>query len=204
MELPDNQNQRRVVPCEYYQRVSNGVGLELVDAAREMSYAKASRVVTSGLVTKQTVMRKIREAAPAAEAVVRRKVPVLHADADEDHVKLQTGDRRIVPLISAYEGIERNGKRGVCKNVFHCSEFGRKRRSNGTPCEPCAVLQIEQSPCGLECQNTEAVCTHTGGGRVYTYPAANVNDTQKPPRINRFRASCHFRAAPPEWRLYFG
>ncbi len=115
-----------VAGVENYQRVSSGVGLGLVDAAREMSYAKASRVVTSGLVTKQTVMRKIREAAPAAEAVVRRKVPVLHVDADEDHVKLQTGDSRIVPLISVYEGIERNGKRGVCKNVFHCSEFGKK------------------------------------------------------------------------------
>ena len=116
----------QVVGLESYQRVSNGVGLGLVDSAREMSYAKASRVVTGGLVTKQTVMRKIREAQPAVEPVLRQKVAVLHVDADEDHVKLQTGDSRIVPLISVYEGIERRGKRGVCKNVFHCSEFGKK------------------------------------------------------------------------------
>ena len=116
----------QVVGLESYQRVSSGVGLGLVDAAREMSYAKASRVVTGGQVSKQTVMRKIREAQPAAEPVLRRKVSVLHVDADEDHVKLQTGDSRIVPLISVYEGIERNGKRGICKNVFHCSEFGKK------------------------------------------------------------------------------
>ena len=115
-----------VVGLESYQRVSNGVGLGLVDAAREMSYVRASRVVTGGLVTKQTVMRKIREAAPAAASVVRKKVAVLHVDADEDHVKLQSGDSRIVPLVSVYEGIERNGKRGICKNVFHCSEFGKK------------------------------------------------------------------------------
>lgn len=115
-----------VVGLESYQRVSNGVGLELVDAAREMSYTKASRVVTGGLVTKQTVMRKIRDAIPVIEPVVRQKVSVLHVDADEDHVKLQTGDSRIVPLISVYEGIERNGRRGVCKNVFHCSQFGKK------------------------------------------------------------------------------
>ena len=115
-----------VVGLESYQRVSTGVGLGLVDAAREMSYTRASRVVTGGLVTKQTVMRKIREAAPAAAAVVRKKVAVLHVDADEDHVKLQSGDSRIVPLVSVYEGIERTGKRGVCKNVFHCSEFGKK------------------------------------------------------------------------------
>ena len=114
-----------VVGLESYQRVSSGVGMELVNAAREMSYAKASRIVTGGLVSKQTVMRKIREAAPAVETVVRRKLPILHVDADEDHVKLQNGSSRIVPLVSVYEGIERQGKRGVCKNVFHCSEFGK-------------------------------------------------------------------------------
>lgn len=116
----------RVVGLESYQRVSSGVGLGLVEGAREMSYAKTSQVVTGGLVTKQTVMQKIREAAPAVEPVVRQKVAVLHVDADEDHVKLQTGDSRIVPLVSVYEGIERNGTRGICKNVFHCSEFGKK------------------------------------------------------------------------------
>lgn len=116
----------QVVGLESYQRVSSGVGLGLVESAREMSYAKASRVVTGGQVSKQTVMDKIRKAQPAVEPVLRQKVAVLHVDADEDHVKLQTGDSRIVPLISVYEGIERNGKRGVCKNVFHCSEFGKK------------------------------------------------------------------------------
>jgi hypothetical protein len=30
-----------------------------------------------------------------------------------------------VPLISVYEGIEKRGKRGVCRNVFHISEYGR-------------------------------------------------------------------------------
>lgn len=116
----------RVVGLESYQRVSGSVGLGLVEGAREMSYAKTSQVVTGGLVTKQTVMQKIREAVPAVEPVARQKVAVLHVDADEDHVKLQTGDSRIVPLVSVYEGIERNGKRGICKNVFHCSEFGKK------------------------------------------------------------------------------
>lgn len=116
----------QVVGLEGYQRVSSGVCLGLVEAAREMSYTKASRVVTCGQVSKQTVMQKIREAQPVVEPVLRQKIAVLHVDADEDHVKLQTGDSRIVPLISVYEGIKQNGKRGVCKNVFHCSEFGMK------------------------------------------------------------------------------
>ena len=116
----------QVVGLESYQRVSSGVGVGLVESAREMSYAKASRIVTGGQVSKQTVMRKIREARPTMEPVLRQKVSALHVDADEDHVKMQSGDSRIVPLISVYEGIERNGQRGVCKNVFHCSEFGKK------------------------------------------------------------------------------
>lgn len=116
----------QVVGLESYQRVSSGVGLGLVEGALEMSYAKASRMVTGGQVSKQTVMQKIRDAQPAVEPVLQKKVAVLHVDADEDHVKLQTGESRIVPLISVYEGIERSGKRGVCKNVFHCSEFGKK------------------------------------------------------------------------------
>ena len=116
----------QVVGLESYQRVSSCVGVGLVECAREMSYAKASRIVTGGQVSKQTVMKKIRDAQPAVAQVLRQKVAVLHVDADEDHVKLQTGESRIVPLVSVYEGIERNGKRGVCKNVFHCSEFGKK------------------------------------------------------------------------------
>lgn len=52
---------------------------------------------SGGQVSKQTVMRKIREAQPAVKLVLRQKVPVLHAKADKDHVRLQTGDRRIAP-----------------------------------------------------------------------------------------------------------
>lgn len=116
----------QVVGLDSYQRVSSSVGLELVESAREMSYANASRIVTGGQVSKQTVMQKIREAQPATEPVQRKTVAVLHVDADEDHIKLQTGENRIVPLVSVYEGIEKKGQRGVCKNVFHCSEFGKK------------------------------------------------------------------------------
>ena len=60
----------KVVGLESYQRVSSSVGSQLVDAACEMSYAKASRVVTGGLVTKQTVMQKIRQATPLTETLL--------------------------------------------------------------------------------------------------------------------------------------
>ena len=109
---------------EAYERISEGVALSLVNASCQMSYAKASRYVTDGHVSRQTVMNKIRSANPQQEAFERQAVPELHVDADEDHVNLQTGKNTIVPLVSVYEGIEHCGKRGVCKNVFHISEYG--------------------------------------------------------------------------------
>ena len=113
-----------LVGVEAYERISEGVALSLVNASCQMSYAKASRYVTDGHVSKQTVMNKIRSANPQQEAFERQAVPELHVDADEDHVNLQTGKNTIVPLVSVYEGIEHCGKRGVCKNVFHISEYG--------------------------------------------------------------------------------
>ena len=113
-----------LVGVEAYERISEGVALSLVNASCQMSYAKASRYVTDGHVSRQTVMNKIRSANPQQEAFERQAVPELHVDADEDHVNLQTGKNTIVPLVSVYEGIERCGKRGVCKNVFHISEYG--------------------------------------------------------------------------------
>lgn len=110
-----------------YERVSGGVSLDLVETAMEMSYAKSSQTVTGGKVSRQTVMNKIRQSSvPVSEVVERRRVSILHVDADEDHVHLQTGKNTIVPLISIYEGVEKKGKRGKCKNVFHISEYGKK------------------------------------------------------------------------------
>ena len=97
-----------------------------------MSYAKSSQVVTGGQVSRQTVLHKIRKAQAEEEPrVERRHVPVIPIGADEEHVKLQNGNSRIVPLISVYEGIERKRKRGVCKNVFHRSRYGENRKNCG-------------------------------------------------------------------------
>lgn len=116
----------KIAGIEAYERVSEGVGLTLVEASRRMSYGKASQYVTENQVSRQTVMNKIRAARPQREIVERRRVPELHIDADEDHVHLQTGSSAIVPLVSVYEGVERRGKRGACKNVFHISEYGKR------------------------------------------------------------------------------
>lgn len=110
---------------EAYQRMSTGVGLALVENAAVMSYGKTSELVTGGQVSRQSVMNKVRLSYPKKYPVIQRKVPVLHIDADEDHVALQSGGSTIVPLISGYEGIKKKGKRSECINIFHYSEYGR-------------------------------------------------------------------------------
>ena len=57
---------------------------------------------------------------------LKRKVRELHIDVDEDHVSLQDGRKVVVPLISIYEGIKRNGKRGECININHISGYGKR------------------------------------------------------------------------------
>ena len=108
-----------------FARLSEGVSLSLVEGGCEMSYTRASRQMTGEHVSKQTVMNKIRSAEPRREPVEYREVRELHIDADEDHVHLQSGSSTAVPLISVYEGKEYQGKRGICKNVFHISEYGK-------------------------------------------------------------------------------
>ena len=112
-----------------YRRVSGGTCLALVESAAQQSYARASRDVTDGRVSAQTVMNLIRRAkTPETEPMqTLRKVPCLHIDADEDHVKIARGKKRstCVPLVTVYEGMERHGKRGVCINSFSVSEYGR-------------------------------------------------------------------------------
>lgn len=116
------------VGLDSYSRVSEGLGLALVSAAENMSYQNASENLTNGEISRETVMHKIRESSAAKPPISeeKRHVKNLHIDADEAHVTLAGGGKSIVPLISVYEGIERQGKRGKCRSVFHISEYGKK------------------------------------------------------------------------------
>ena len=110
-----------------YQRISKGISQSLANVAIKHSYMDASKFVTGGMVSKQTVMNKIRSSKPCRRpAVVRGQVPVLHIDADEDHVSLQNRKSDVaVPSITVYECVEHTGKRGHCKNAFGISEYGK-------------------------------------------------------------------------------
>ena len=107
-------------------RVSTAASLALIKTAKEVSYARASKYITSGEISRQTVMGKVRRGRAVEDvSEALRRVPELHIDADEDHVTLVGGVNTEVPLISVYEGIGSKGKRTFCKNVFHISEYGK-------------------------------------------------------------------------------
>ena len=113
---------------EPYQRLSDGVSEALVEASRSLSYTKSAQNVAQGQVSAQSVMRKIRQCSVAdtPERQDKAKPATLHIDADEDHITLRGGKKAIVPLVSVYEGIEKSGKRGICRNVFHIARYGKK------------------------------------------------------------------------------
>jgi len=116
-----------VVGIESRTRVSQELTGELVKAAKDMSYGKAAYYLTGREISRQTVMNGIRWSETVKEEVSRdgkRRVQELHIDADEAHITLYGGKKSEVPLVSVYEGIEHNGKRHSCKNIFHISEYG--------------------------------------------------------------------------------
>lgn len=117
----------QAVGLDPYERLSNAVAIELVDHASESSYGESSRHVTGEAISRQTVMKKLRKLKdlqiPAPLA--KRRVKVLHVNADEDHISLQDGTHTVVPLISIHEGIVKQGNRGRCVNPHYISSYGK-------------------------------------------------------------------------------
>lgn len=117
-----------VVGLEAYERVSLTVAADLVGHAAESSYGESSRHVTRGVVSRQTVMKKIRKTHGLKVATPPKKkaVKVLHVDADEDHVALQDGSNTIVPIVTVHEGAKKVCKgRNRCENTHHVCGYGK-------------------------------------------------------------------------------
>jgi len=117
----------QAVGLEPFERVSNTVALGLVEHASESSYGESSRHVTGGAISRQAVMKKLRnlQDLKIQEPSPQRQAKVLYMNADEDHISLQDGSTTIVPLISIHEGIHRQGKRGRCINPHYISSHGK-------------------------------------------------------------------------------
>ena len=54
----------QIAGMDAYERISEGVGLALVETSCKVSYERASKYITGGQISKQTVMNKIRAANP--------------------------------------------------------------------------------------------------------------------------------------------
>ena len=90
----------------------------LAVGAKDMSYSKASRHITGGKISRQTVMNCVRESrAEATESTEKRAVSELHIDADEAHVNLIGGKKSIAPLVSVYEDIENKYRNNYDKEI---------------------------------------------------------------------------------------
>lgn len=117
-----------IVGISPYQRVEENLQKGIVQKCRTLSYQQAVQNTCNGILSKQTPLNLIRKWEAKSETITEKRcVPVLHIDADEDHVAMQ--DKRFksrvnVPLISVYEGLEGDGQRRRCRNIFHISEYG--------------------------------------------------------------------------------
>lgn len=92
------------VGIDSYDRISTTVAAEMVEHSVETSYQESSRHVSDGQISRQTVMNKTRRVQEEKLKIKvkgpKRKVLIIHIDADEDHVSLQDGTNTIVPLIT--------------------------------------------------------------------------------------------------------
>ena len=108
-----------------YERLTPDVVKTLLEKSKTYSYEKASIEATDGMVSKQTVMNAIRNTTIDTKHDEKpKKVAVLHVDADEAHVTIKNGAKRMIPLICSYEGVDTSNKRHKCINLKRYSQYG--------------------------------------------------------------------------------
>ena len=88
------------------------MSLKLIEQAADTSYQKSSKIVLDGQVSKQTVMKKVRQIEDYELEKVERNETVtkIHLQADEDHISLQDGRKTIVKLVTLHEGTEKENR----------------------------------------------------------------------------------------------
>jgi hypothetical protein len=109
-----------------YERVERGLGAKLCRLATEHAYEKSSALACEGAVSRQTVMRKLRQVKenPLEPGEERGNVPVIHIQADEDHVAMQDGRRdSMVKLAVIHEPARRQGKRTYLPQRYCLSSY---------------------------------------------------------------------------------
>ncbi|NLM19106.1 MAG: ISLre2 family transposase [Clostridiaceae bacterium] len=112
----------KVLKLAAYDRVDEGLKADLILKASGMSYSRAGRSNRHAEVSRQTVMKCIREAGTLVhlpENSKKKQVSVLYVEADEDHVAHQDGQSRHAKLVYVHEGAKRNSKRCELQNVHY-------------------------------------------------------------------------------------
>ena len=110
-----------------YERLTPDVVKTLLEKSKTYSYEKSSKEATGGMVSKQTVMNAIRNTTIDKKYDEKqKKVKVLHIDADEAHITMKDGKKRMIPLICSYEGLDTSNKRHKCINLKKYSQYGLK------------------------------------------------------------------------------
>ncbi len=93
------------------QRISPGVCAGLVQHAAYVPMRSSSDIVTDGDLSTQSVCNKVHCVdLPELLPEIRSEVSELHIFADEDHVSLQDGRTKMVPLVTISEGSKETAK----------------------------------------------------------------------------------------------
>lgn len=97
-----------------FERLEAGLAASLCESSVDNSYQKSSNICCDSQVSRQTVMNKTRQVKESALEPVKPRldVPVIHIQADEDHVAMQDGRRdTIVKLVVLHEPAQRVSKK---------------------------------------------------------------------------------------------
>jgi len=111
-----------VLKLPAYDRIDEGLKADLILKASGMSYSRAGRSNRHAEVSRQTVMKCIREVGTLVhlpDCDKKKQISVLYVEADEDHVAHQDSQNRQAKLVYVHEGAKRNGKRCELQNVHY-------------------------------------------------------------------------------------
>jgi len=115
-----------------YQRMTEEVEAKLLELASEVSYEKAGKFAYENIeISKQTVMNKVKKLLlkeiELSKGRKKKEVKTLYIDADEDHVTIRKGKKRIVKIIYIYEGKYKESKeRMALYNKFYFISYEKK------------------------------------------------------------------------------
>lgn len=104
------------------QRIGDSICADLINAAADESYQKATEHVTGGAVSRQTVKNQIRKLGPLEKPVPEHKSDAkeIHIFADECHINTDDGHSKMIPYAVLTEGINKEDpKRHKTVNPTH-------------------------------------------------------------------------------------